>query len=366
MRKKVLIVDDEEDLTWSISKNLAKDKDQYEVICVNSGEEALNVLMQVPVDLVVSDIKMPPGMSGLELLIKIKETYPATKVIIMTAYGSADIQKEATARGSLYYIEKPFEIEELRNLIISALNERKGFDGKVTDFQLSDLIQMNVLGRMVAALIVNRGDEQGIIYFSEGNIVHAECGGLTGEEAFYRLLTWEDGKFEFRKNERPKTETITKGWQSLLFEGLRRKDEVTAESKTQLKEISRQESLEKIKSALNEFIKIKGVDLVAIVDASGFSRASVMNEKKEPILDLTLLPNFIPNGLEYLKKVDTEIAGGGLRMLIIEYNHKTMMIASLGVLSEWLLVIGEPDMNLGGVRMGIKKHAPILSELLEK
>ncbi len=363
MRKKVLVVDDEEDLTWSISKNLAKDKDQYEIICVNSGMEALNVLMQIPIDLVVSDIKMP-GMTGLELLIKIKETYPATKVIIMTAFGSTDIQKEATSRGSLYYIEKPFEIEELRNLIVSALSERKGFDGKVTDFQLSDLIQMNVLGRMMAALIVSRSDEQGTIYFSEGNIIHAECGGMTGEDAFYKLLTWEDGKFEFRKGERPSAETITRGWQSLLFEGLRRKDEVTAESKTQLKEISRQESLERIKAALSEFIKLKGVDLVAIVDTSGFSRASVMNEKKEPVIDLTLLPNFIPQGLEYLNKTDNEISGGGLRIMTIEYNQKTMIIASLGEISEWLFIIGEPDMNLGGIRMGIKKHGPMIQDLM--
>ncbi len=363
MRKKVLIVDDEEDLTWSISKNLAKDKDIFEVICVNSGQEALNVLVQIPVDLVVSDIKMP-GMSGLELLIKIKETYPATKVIIMTAFGSADIQKEATARGSLYYVEKPFEIEELRNLILNALNERKGFDGKVTDFQLSDLIQMNVLGRMVAALVVTRSDEKGTIYFNEGNIIHAECGGISGEEAFYRLLTWEDGKFEFRKGERPSSESITKGWQSLLFEGLRRKDEVTAESKTQLKEITRQESLERIKSALNEFIKVKGVDLVAIVDTSGFSRASVINEKKESVMDLSLLPNIVPGGLEYMNKVNSEIGGNGLKNLTIEYNHKTMIIAPLINVTEWIFIIGETDMNLGGVRMAVKKHTPVISELI--
>jgi DNA-binding NtrC family response regulator len=52
--KRVLIVDDEEDLTWSVSKNLARDHRQYELICVNSGSEALHVLNQIPVDLVVS------------------------------------------------------------------------------------------------------------------------------------------------------------------------------------------------------------------------------------------------------------------------------------------------------------------------
>ena len=68
-RKRVLVVDDEEDLTWSISKHLSKDVEKYELICVNSGVKALEVLSQLPVDLVISDIRMPE-ISGLELLTK--------------------------------------------------------------------------------------------------------------------------------------------------------------------------------------------------------------------------------------------------------------------------------------------------------
>lgn len=363
MKRKVLIVDDEEDLTWSIQKNLAKDKDQYDLVCVNDAEQALGVLSQLPIDLVVTDIKMP-GMSGLDLLLKIKETYASTKVIIMTAYGSADVQKEATRRGSLYYIEKPFEIEELRDLIVGALKERKGFDGKVTDFQLSDLIQMNILGRMTAALVVTRSDERGVIYFDEGNVVHAECGDVTGEHAFYRVLTWDDGKFEFRKGERPQKETISKGWQSLLLEGLRRKDEITPETKTQLKEESRQESLERIKNILREFLKIKGVEFLTIVDSSGFSRASVVAEKKEPPLDITMFSNFIPQTFENCDKFGKEIQGDVLRQVTFEYGNRTVVLCPLPKRAEWLLFICLPDVNLGGVRMGIRKQAPILSELL--
>lgn len=363
MKKKVLVVDDEEDLTWSISKNLSRDKDNFEVICVNSGDEALNLLSQVPVDLVVSDIKMP-GISGLDLLLQIKQHYANTRVIIMTAYGSADVQKEATSRGSLYYIEKPFEIDDLRNLILKALADKKGFDGKVTDFQLSDLIQMNVLGRMVTALVVTKDNQSGMIYFSEGNITHAECGLLKGDEAFYRMMSWEDGKFEFRKGEVAPEESITKGWQSLLLEGMRRKDEVTPESKTQLKEESRQESLEKIKASLNDFMKVKGVDVVAITDESGFVRASVVNEKKPDVLDLTLLPNMVPGGLEFIASVDKEAAGNGLRFMTVELQSKTLFFIPLQARKEWLFIMSEPDVNLGAIRMASKKQIPVLSELI--
>ena len=96
--KRVLIVDDEEDLTWSISKHLAKDKDKYELLAVNSAKEALKVLNKVPAELVISDIRMPE-MSGLDLLLEIRQNYPSTKVIIMTAYGSHEVQQQANECG---------------------------------------------------------------------------------------------------------------------------------------------------------------------------------------------------------------------------------------------------------------------------
>ena len=149
--KKVLIVDDEETLTWSMSKSLSKDRDKYEVIIANNGREALNQLKKNDIDLVISDIRMP-DVNGLDLLVRVKKEFPQTKVIIMTAYGSSDVQKEANRRGSLFYIEKPFEINDIRKIIIDLIGKKKGFRGRVVGLQLTDVIQMNCLGRLTTAL----------------------------------------------------------------------------------------------------------------------------------------------------------------------------------------------------------------------
>jgi YesN/AraC family two-component response regulator len=101
--KKVLIVDDEETLTWSMSKSLSKDKDKYEVMVANDGREALGLLKKNKVDLLITDIRMP-DINGLDLLLRVRREYPQTKIIIMTAYGSSDIRREANRRGSLYYV----------------------------------------------------------------------------------------------------------------------------------------------------------------------------------------------------------------------------------------------------------------------
>ena len=118
-KKSILIVDDEEDLIWSISKTLTKTDEKLEVICAQDGDSALQVLSQRPVDVVVSDVRMP-GRDGLQLLEEIKFHYPRTKVIIMTAYGSEEMQTRITAR-TPYYLEKPFEMQYLKRLIYAAL-----------------------------------------------------------------------------------------------------------------------------------------------------------------------------------------------------------------------------------------------------
>jgi DNA-binding response OmpR family regulator len=222
--KKVLIVDDEETLTWSMSKSLSKDRDKYELIIANNGQEALNHLHENKIDLVITDIRMP-DINGLDLLVKIKKEYPQTKVIIMTAYGSSDVQKEANQRGSLYYIEKPFEISEIRKIIIDLIGKKKGFRGKLFGLQLTDIIQMNCLGRLTTALTITRDDEKGVIYLNEGEIVHAECGEQKGTEAFYNILSWQEGEFVSSIGSTPPVQTIYQTWEHLLIEAMRRTDE---------------------------------------------------------------------------------------------------------------------------------------------
>ena len=222
--KKVLIVDDEETLTWSMARSLSKDKDNYEVLIANNGREALNFLEKNRIDLVISDIRMP-DINGLDLLVRIKKEYPQTKVIIMTAYGSADVQKEANQRGSLYYVEKPFEISDLRKIIIDLIGKKKGFRGKVFGLQLTDIIQINCLSRLTTALIITRNGEKGSIYLNEGEIIHAECGEQKGTDAFYKILSWQEGEFLSNVGVTPPVQTIYQNWEHLLVEAMRRSDD---------------------------------------------------------------------------------------------------------------------------------------------
>ena len=118
--KKMLIVDDEETLTYSLYQSFILEKKDYEVVTAASGEEASRKLAGSPFDLVITDISMP-GMSGLELLSLIKAKYPKTEVIVITAYGSEEKKEESLQKGARYYIEKPFEIKKIKQLVMELL-----------------------------------------------------------------------------------------------------------------------------------------------------------------------------------------------------------------------------------------------------
>jgi len=119
-QKKMLIVDDEETLTYSLYQSFILAKRNYEVVTAASGEEATEKLKSKDFDLVITDISMP-GISGLELLCSIKQEYPSIQVIIMTAYGSPEKKEEAMNSGALYYVEKPFEMKEMKQLVLNVL-----------------------------------------------------------------------------------------------------------------------------------------------------------------------------------------------------------------------------------------------------
>lgn len=118
--KRLLIVDDEETLTFSLYQTFITAPVECEVVTAASGEEALERLDQGPFDLVITDISMP-GIDGLTLLRHIKAGSEETQVIVITAFGSQEKEDEAYQSGADFYLEKPFDIREIKRLVINML-----------------------------------------------------------------------------------------------------------------------------------------------------------------------------------------------------------------------------------------------------
>lgn len=113
MRKSILVCDDEEGIRESLKLILEKD---YNVIFAESGDEAIQKMKTSPTEIVILDIKMPKK-DGLETLKELKKVNPSAKVIIATGYKSIDIAQEAVNLGASDYVVKPFNKENIKNIV---------------------------------------------------------------------------------------------------------------------------------------------------------------------------------------------------------------------------------------------------------
>ncbi len=120
---KLLIVDDEKNTRDALSDGLVK-PDERQVFTAATPKEAMKILNEEDIDLVLTDLKIQEPDSGVRLLKEIKKYDPNIVVVMMTAYGSIDTAVEAMKLGAYDYIQKPFRMSDIRRLIQRALETR--------------------------------------------------------------------------------------------------------------------------------------------------------------------------------------------------------------------------------------------------
>ena len=117
--KRILVVDDEENTRIGLSKLLSQEG--FEVESAANGNDALDLLSQHKINLVISDINMP-DMNGLAFLRELSRKFPSTSVIMITAYGGVESYLEAMNLGAYEYLHKPVRLEELRSVMKKIFN----------------------------------------------------------------------------------------------------------------------------------------------------------------------------------------------------------------------------------------------------
>lgn len=132
---RILVVDDEINIRGALVTLL--EKKRYQVRGAGTGEEALEQLETAAADLVLTDLKMP-GMGGMEFLRRLKQKWPDTEVLVMTAYGSIDTAIEAMRCGAYDYLTKPIDRERFPLAVEKALERHAlAFENK----QLKDRLE---------------------------------------------------------------------------------------------------------------------------------------------------------------------------------------------------------------------------------
>lgn len=177
-RYTLLIVDDEEGPRMSLRVVF---KDDYNVLLADSGQRAVEMAQNNSVDVVISDIRMA-GMSGIELLGKLKNVEPSIEVIMLTAYETLETARQALRYGACDYLNKPYKVATIRDAVANAI-ERRAISDEIrrNNQKLIELRSELDSQKLQEEMTKSRGE----IYAS---IIHDINGPLTIISGFIQLI----------------------------------------------------------------------------------------------------------------------------------------------------------------------------------
>lgn len=118
MNKTVLIVDDEPEICRMLSRAL--ERAGYNTLQANSGMEALVLIQEHSIDLLITDVRMP-GISGLDLIKQTHEIEPRIPIVVISGYGTLDTAIESIRRGAFFFINKPFDTANILDVVAKGM-----------------------------------------------------------------------------------------------------------------------------------------------------------------------------------------------------------------------------------------------------
>lgn len=229
-KQTVLIVDDSRDLVATLLDHFEQYESSFSIRVAFNGKEALQVLKSEAIALIVTDIMMPE-MDGITLLSHLINDYPGIPCIVLSAHNNRSIQERLKSMGSVAFFEKPFNLDELTDKIISQLSQIET-TGYLQGISLETFLHLLILEKKsgVVEIFHRPTREKGSILLKNGELYDAKAGRLEGEEAFFNLLFIERNeiKIQFHFREIATSSCIGRSMVDLIDEALRyRKEQKT-------------------------------------------------------------------------------------------------------------------------------------------
>ncbi|MCK5913404.1 MAG: response regulator, partial [Desulfuromusa sp.] len=196
--------------------------DKFQVLTAENGREAVDVLRSVPVDLLVTDLKLPE-MNGFELLAWTSRHQPQLPVIVMSAFGTPEIEARLDKLDTLQFLDKPLDIQMLEEGIFNGLNA--GGKSFIRGITLATFLQLMKVEKKNCTLNVSTSEKSASLYVHRGELIDAEFGDLNGLEAALEVVSWNDAEIEMDGICRRQDNVINLSMEHLLIEAFKRKDE---------------------------------------------------------------------------------------------------------------------------------------------
>ncbi len=220
--KTVLIVDDESLFLRTVADGFAGHADRVNVLTAPNGRAAMEILASCEVDLVVTDLKMPE-MDGFELIAHMSRACPDVPVIVMTAFGTPEIEERLQRTGVAQHLDKPLDFPQLSARVFEVLEASAS--GHVQGIALPTFLQMVEADRKTCTLRVKWKGQIGLLHFKGGELIDAETGTLVADQAAHEIVCWEAPEIEILAGRTKREKRVQARLAELLLEGFRLKDE---------------------------------------------------------------------------------------------------------------------------------------------
>ena len=230
----ILIVDPTESPVSPCALRL--NNEGYQIEVVKRAKDALNKVAQGKIDLILSELNLE-DVKGLQLCraIKGKEATSSIPFLFLTSDRGEGLQAECLEAGAEEFFLKPPDLDvlclKIKRLISpkQADTKTRGVHGSISEMKPADFLQTLSAAEKDVEVRLERAKEKGAIFMQKGEVVHANTGSLSGEEAFFALMAWNDGSFEIVSCADFPARSIQSPLMSLLIEGYRRLDESQAQ-----------------------------------------------------------------------------------------------------------------------------------------
>lgn len=216
-------MDDEALFRGTLADALGALQPEVHVEQAGDGLQGWEIIEALPVDLLVTDIKMPK-MDGFRLLQNLCNSRRDLPVIVVTAFGTSELEDGVRDLGALHFVDKPVDLPALVETIDQLLTQRRD-KGFVHGLSLAGFTQLLQVERKSCQLHVAYGERRGVLLFSEGDLTHADEGSRTGDAAALTILGWQGADIEMRPLPARARRTVNASLTQLVLDALRQLDE---------------------------------------------------------------------------------------------------------------------------------------------
>ncbi len=225
MLRKILFVDDDQDLRCAVEKHLATYGEHFSTVLASDGFDAVKKLKMMPFSLVIADLIMP-RMDGMSLVSHMRDHYPDIPIVIISEMTAEKMQHLAEASGIVACLSKPLQADELVATIMSTLRKEAagGIMHEVSPAFFLQLMEMDA--KTCTIRILDKKSKQGcILYFLDGKLLDARIGEEQGINAALKVFTWDAVTIFLRNDCPPMEDRIHSGLQPIIMKAAGMKDE---------------------------------------------------------------------------------------------------------------------------------------------